>query len=83
MAKKDDSKIRVIAVFRMLREDRIISTREIQDELQRVYDIQADRKTIYHDMHAINRIVPVEGISGKNGGWRKVNVLKRCYDAEM
>lgn len=67
----------------MLREDRLITTREIQSELNRVYDIQAERKTIYSDMQCINRIIPVEGIPGKNGGWRKVNVIRRCDDAEM
>lgn len=70
MAKRDDSKIRLLAVERMLRKDRYISALEIAERLERRYGILVDRKTIYADLHAIDHIIPLDFKEGRNGGVR-------------
>ena len=64
-----DTKVRVLAIEWMLRKDRYITAREILERLDLVYDIQADRKTIYADMIAIDRFLPLEVKAGKYGGY--------------
>ena len=78
--KTDSIKIRILAIERMiLRGERITST-QILNELDLKYDIQVDRKTIYSDMCAIDRFVPIESKGGKYGGFKMVDVLGRCED---
>lgn len=72
--KKEDSKMRLLAVAKMLNEGRKMSTAEIKNRLDLHYDIQADRKTIYSDVAAINRFIPIESTSGKYEGYRKIDV---------
>lgn len=69
-----DTKIRVLAIERMLRKDRYITAKEILVRLDLIYDIQADRKTIYADMIAIDRFLPLEVKAGKYGGYRIMEV---------
>ena len=70
MAKREDSKIRLLAVERMLRTDRYISATEIAERLEKRYDIRVDRKAIYSDLYAIDRIIPLEFKTGRNSGAR-------------
>ena len=77
--KRDDGKIRILLIERMLRYDRLIKAREIAARLEQ-RGIFVDRKTIYDDLKAIDRIIPVEVVPGKNGGFRFVDVLRRCDD---
>ena len=78
MAKPDDTKLRLLAVYNMIQRGGWITTRQIQRELDLRYDIQANRKTIYNDIYAINKIIPVETKSGARGGFCKIDVLGRC-----
>lgn len=73
--RKDNSKVRILAIERMLKPNQVITCTEILSRLETEYDIVVDRKTIYDDIKAINLIVPVEVMSGKNGGYRLTNVL--------
>lgn len=75
MAKKDDMKIRLLAIERILKVGQVITSSEIIKELEGRFGITADRKTIYDDIRAISRIVPVECVSGKGGGYKLMNVL--------
>ncbi len=75
MAKKDDMKIRILAVERLLKVGQFVTTSEILDSLERRFGIVADRKTIYDDIQAISRIVPIETQAGKGGGYKLLNVL--------
>jgi predicted DNA-binding transcriptional regulator YafY len=59
----------------MLAEGRKITSAEIQRRLDLQYDIQVNRKTIYSDIYAIDRFMPIEVFAGKNGGYRKYDVL--------
>lgn len=77
--KRDDSKLRILLIERMLRYDRVISSGEIIRRLEE-RGIFANRKTIYDDIRAINRVIPIETTSGKNGGFRRIDVLARCKD---
>lgn len=81
MAKKDDMKIRILAVERLLKVGQFVTTSEILDSLERSFGIVADRKTIYDDIQAISRIVPVERLSGKGGGYKLLNVLVESEQA--
>lgn len=81
MARRDDRKIRLLAVERILQRGQKVSVSQIQNELERKYGITCDRKTIYNDIMTIDRFMPVEAITGKNGGYMIVDVLKRCEDA--
>lgn len=72
---REQTKIRVLAIAKMLNEGRRIKASEIQRRLDLQYDIQADRKTIYHDIYAIDRIMPIDVMPGKNGGYMKCNVF--------
>lgn len=78
---KENTKIRIIAIYRMLLQaPGIITTKAIQRKLRAVYGIWAERKTIYSDMAAINRIIPVKAIPGKNVGYCLWDVLGECED---
>ena len=70
-ASKEQSKIRVLAVERMLSYDRIITAKEIKSRLDLQYDIQVNIKTIYDDIYAINRFIPIEVKTGYGGGYKK------------
>lgn len=61
----------MLAIALMLQEGKKMTSTEIIRRLNAQYDIQVDRKTIYSDICAIDRIMPVEVFVGKNGGYRK------------
>ena len=78
---KENTKVRVLAVYRILLESRaLITCGEIIRELRAHYGITADRKTIYDDVAAINRITPVRSVYGKFGGYALWDVLGECDD---
>ena len=77
----EDFKIRVLAIDRMLSYERRISASQIMRKLAAIYDIRCDRKTIYSDIQAINRITPIDSVCGRNGGYKKYNVLEGLEDA--
>ena len=65
-----DNKIRLLAIERMLSKDRYISSAQIITRLDLIYDIQVDRKTVYADLIAIERFIPLDVKCGKYGGYR-------------
>ena len=81
MAKHDTSKIRILAIERILKVGQFVTCSEIINALECRYGISADRKTIYDDIQAISRIVPVERRSGKRGGYKLLNVLVESEQA--
>lgn len=52
---REFGKIRVIAVYRMILENDVITARQIIKNLQDRYGIVCDRKTIFSDIAAIDR----------------------------
>ena len=76
MSKRDDAKIRLLLIERMLSYDKVISAAEIIRRLE-PRGIYADRKTIYDDMAAINKIMPLESKPGYGGGFYRVDVVRR------
>ncbi len=80
MAKKDDSKLRLLAVYNIILRGRRVTAGRIQRELELRYDIRANRKTIYADIRAIDRIVPIEVVAGRGGGYCRLDVIGRCED---
>lgn len=80
---KETTKIRILAIAKMLNEGRCISTSEILRRLDLQYDIHVDRKTIYSDICSIDRFIPICVIAGKNGGYKKYNVMEACDDGQQ
>lgn len=70
---REDTKIRVLAVAKILAEGQWVTAAEIKEKLDLRYDIQANRKAIYSDIYAIDRIFPVEVQVGRNGGYKKMD----------
>lgn len=79
---KAQTKTRILAVSKMLNEGRRISAKEIIRRLDLHYDIQADRKTIYSDICAIDRFMPIDVMPGRYGGFKKYNVMEACEDGK-
>ena len=73
MAKRETDKIRLLAVERIIARGERVSTKQILRELELHYDIQADRKTIYTDLQAIDRFMPLEVTVGAGGGYKRIN----------
>lgn len=71
---KEQSKVRTIAVYRMLSEGNTISCATLRRRLYAQYGMVVDRKTIYDDVRAVNRIMPIEIVRGPNGGYRRMEV---------
>lgn len=80
MARTSPTKIRVLAIERMLANGRKLNVYEIQQELERKYEIVANRRTIYDDIIALNMFVPIESTPGPYGGFQRVDVLARCKE---
>ena len=80
MARTSPTKIRILAIERMLANGRKLKVEEIQQELFEKYEITADRKTIFDDIYALSMFVPIEGTRGQAGGFQRVDVLDRCKD---
>ena len=80
-AGREDGKVRVIAIYRMLLRGKLMNTAQILDELQTHYGITAERKTIYSDIRAVDRIVPIKVVPGKRGGYCLWDVLGEADNA--
>jgi hypothetical protein len=78
MAKRENSKIRLIAVYRMMESGEKLSSSKIISRLKSQFDIEADRKTIYSDLMAIDRFIALQVGGGCNGGAQKYDVLGGC-----
>lgn len=76
----EQSKIRVLAVERIMMENRKWTADEIRRRLRAQYDIEASRHAIYSDLRAIDRFVPLEAVEGRNGGYRKFDFNKADKD---
>ena len=70
-ASKEQGKIRVLLIEKMLRYDCRITTKEIQNRLDREYDMQVSRRTLRQDLVAIDRVVPLDVTRGYGGGFKK------------
>jgi predicted DNA-binding transcriptional regulator YafY len=67
---KEETKIRILAIERMLKEGRKLTCSEILRKLDLQYDIQIDRKTLYSDIYAIDKFMPIEVCTGRYGGYK-------------
>ena len=72
---RESSKIRILAIERMITSGRRIMASEIQRRLEARYNIVVDRKTIYSDIYAIDRFIPIDARGGRNGGYMKYDFL--------
>lgn len=77
---KENSKIRVIAIYCELMKKKTVTTNQLMKMLRCRYGIIVDRKTIYDDVRAINRFAPIKSLYGRNGGYIYWDVLKEAED---
>jgi len=77
---KESGKIRVITIYRELMNKKKLTTKQIIRLLERRYGVTYDRKTIYDDIAAINRVVPIKTIRGRYGGYIYWDVLGEVED---
>lgn len=68
---REQSKIRILVIAKMLNEGRRLTARQILGRLQAQYDITVDRKTLYDDIAAIDKIMPIDVRTGRYGGYQK------------
>lgn len=80
---KCDTKIRVLLIAKMLNEGRMLSVSYIASQLEDGYGIKADRKTIMSDICAIDRVLPLQSVGGRNGGYKKYNIFDALAGADM
>lgn len=71
---REQSKVRAIAVYKMLSEGKALTRADIARRLETRYGIKASRKTIYDDIRAVDRIMPIEMIDDGKGGYKKMEV---------
>lgn len=76
-ASKEQAKIRVLLIEKMLRYDRRITTKEIQDRLDSKYDMQVSRRTLFQDLAAIDKVVPLDVTRGYGGGCKKCDFREK------
>ena len=70
----EQTKFRVLIIERILNDGRKHTAEEIENILYVRYGIKVGRKTIYHDIYAIDKVMPIEVIMGCKGGFRKMVV---------
>ena len=75
---REQTKIRVLAVERMLSKHYFISIAKIRERLDRHYGIKADTRTVFSDLMAIDRLYPLEERRGRYGGYRRMDVMGGC-----
>lgn len=80
MAKTSPTKIRILAIERMLANGQRLKCEEIQQELEQKYEIRADRETIFNDIRTLDMFMPIESYPGPGGGFQRVDVLARCKE---
>lgn len=80
MARTYETRIRILAIERMLANGRRMKLKEIQQELAQKYGIHVIKDTIREDIYTLNMFVPIESYRGHNGGYQRVDVLARCKD---
>ena len=82
MVNTENSRVRVIAVYRILQRGRKVTTAQIMRELETRYGITCNRQTICDDVSAINLFIPIETTYGCYGGYQVVDVIGRCEDGK-
>ena len=73
MGRHESDKIRVLAVEHIIARGGRVTSTQILRELEVRYDIKADKKTIYSDIQAIDRFMPVEVTRGCHGGFKIID----------
>lgn len=77
---REECKIRVLAIERIINRGGKVTARQIQKELKEKYDMHVCPKTILMDINAIDRFIPIESTVGQHGGYQRINVLGRGED---
>lgn len=77
--KGEYGKVRVLLVAGMLSYEKPISAAKILKRLK-ARGITCSRTTLYSDIASIDKVMPVEVIMGRNGGFIRVDVLRRCEE---
>lgn len=73
---RETCKVRVIAIYRMLLSGKQMTCAQIREKLKSHYGIEVERKTVYDDIAAINRIMPIKS---RGGARRRLLSLGRSW----
>ena len=68
---RQHSKVRVLAVAKMMNEGNKLTVDDIRDRLELEYGIEASRVVVYSDLLAVEKFIPLESKTGPNGGYQK------------
>ena len=75
MPKSDNQKLKILYIYDYLlknsHEKNPVRASELIHMLEHQHGIRCDRKTIYSDIAAIDRFLPIDAQQGKYGGFRK------------
>ena len=74
------SKSRLVLFTLLMTTGRKYTAKQLQEIAQNRLGVCVDRKTIYSDMASISRIVPIESMAGRYGGYQMMDVKGRCRD---
>ena len=81
MAKsREMGKARIALFTILLGTGRKFTSKQLQEIARNRLGVYVDRKTIFGDMAAISRIVPIESMAGRYGGYQRLDVRGRCRD---
>ena len=73
-------KPRLVLFTLLMTTGRKYTAKQLQEIAQNRLGVYVDRKTIFGDMEAISRIIPIESMTGRYGGYQMVDVKGRCCD---
>lgn len=73
-------KSRLVLYTLLMTTGRKYTAKQLQEIAQNRLGVYVERKTIFGDMAAISRIIPIESMAGRYGGYQMVDVIGRCRD---
>lgn len=73
-------KARLVLFTILMTTGRKYTAKQLQEIAQNRLGVCVERKTIFGDMAAIGRIIPIESTTGRYGGYQVVDVIGRCRD---
>lgn len=81
MAKsREMGKARIALFTILLATGRKFTANQLQDVAKNRFGNVVDRRTIYRDIEAISRVMPIESTTGRYGGYQMMDVKGRCRD---
>lgn len=71
-------KSRLVLFTILMTTGRKYTAKQLQEIARNRLGVYVERRTIFGDMAAISRIIPIESMTGRYGGYQMVDVKGRC-----